>query len=178
MLKIVAIGVTPRIHEFERDRIQEFLDGIHPMSPARKTYDTGTKKKTVLDQSPMGPNDIPEEQDDRTSHSGIGSGYNQGLNPGGKADEESGPGYTPDSDAEQDLETGDTAELMFKNDNDLSSKFSPLNLDSRQRDKNTTKFLMDLHRRPGIGRLPTRTPVDDLVKSRTVSSGWKRLFSV
>ncbi len=178
MLKVVAIGIIPRIDEVERDRIQELLDGTHPMSPYRKTYDTGTKRKTVLDQSPMGPNEIVTEQGDRGSHDNVGSGYKQGPNAGGRADDETGPGNTSDPDPEQDFASHDTADLAFHNDFDTSSKWSPLNYGSHGRDARVTDYLLKLHRRPGVGAIPQRHEVDELAQSKSGSSNWSCLYRV
>ena len=166
MLKVVAIGINPRIYDTQRDRIQELLDGTHPLSSVRKTYDTGTKKKTVLDQSPLGPDNIADDEDERTSHSGVGSGYNDG----GRADDEVGPGNTKNPDPEQDFATPDTSEMTFRNDFDTSSKFSPLNYDSNKRDQNSTTFLRKLHLQPDI-KLPKRYKVDR-------QSSWNHIFAV
>lgn len=171
---VVAIGIVPRINDFERDRIQEFLDGTHPMSPKRKTYDTGTKRKTVLDQSPVGPNEIADEPDDRTSHDNVGSGYKEGPDPGGRADDEVGPGNTPNRDLEQDFMSPDTR--TFANPNDFSDKYSPLNADSHKRDQNATHHLRRLHGRPRpLYSLPRREPVDELAKHRA-SSNWSFIY--
>lgn len=172
---VVAIGITPRIDEYKRDLIQEFLDGTHPLSSFRKEYDTGTKRKTVLDQSPVGPNETGGAGD-RTSHDNIGSGYDKGRDPGGRADEENGPGHTPNPDPEQEFTSPDTVNRIFGNDDDLSDKFSPLNSDSRSRDVNATHHLRRLHGRPRpIDELPKRHPVDEL-HNRRASSNWSYLY--
>ena len=173
---VVAIGITPRIDDYERDRIQEFLDGTHPMSSKRKDYDTGTKRKTVLDQSPVGPNETGGTGD-RLSHDNVGSGYDKGTDPGGRADDETGPGNTPNRDPEQDFTSPDTVNQIFGNDNDLSDKFSPLNSDSRKRDVNVTNHLRRLHGRPQpIQSLPRRAPVDELAKRHHANSNWTKIF--
>jgi len=161
MLKIanpkVAIGITPRIHEMPFESIQERLDGMHPMSPQRRVYDTGTKKKTVLDPSPAGPSERPEGADDRTSHTNVGSGYDKGLDPGGQADDETGPGNTLKQDKEQTFMDSTTSELASKSDSDTSSKLSPLNWGSNSRDRKTTDHLLRMYRQPTAIR--RRTPV-------------------
>jgi len=173
--KVIAIGITPRIDEYERDVIQEFLDGTHPMSPKRKTYDTGTKKKVVLDQSPMGPNETGGTED-RTSHDNAGSGYDKGANPGGRADDEAGPGNTTNPDPEQDFTSHDTVDHVFGNEGDLSNKWSPLNSDSQKRDQNSTNHLRMLHSRPRPPyALPSRYPVDNVHKQR-YSSAWTHYY--
>lgn len=173
---VLAIGITPRIDEYKRDVVQELLDGTHPMSPKRKLYDTGTKKKTVLDQSPVGPNEIADEPGDRTSHDNVGSGYKEGLDPGGRADDEVGPGYTPNRDLEQEFTTPDTPNRIFGNDSDFSDKWSPLNAGSRSRDQNATHHLRRLHSRPRpVHTLPSRYPVDDIPK-RHAGSNWMHLY--
>ncbi|MHA2279863.1 MAG: hypothetical protein ACXAC5_03175 [Promethearchaeota archaeon] len=173
MLRVIAIGITPRIDDVERDRIQEFLDGTHPMSPVRKKYDTGTKRKTVLDQSPVGPPEIPESGD-RTSHDNVGSGFKEGLDPNSQADDETGPGNTSKQDKEQTFMEYSTVDLITKNDFDTSSKWSPLNTESNKRDKNVTTHLRRLHQRPGVGALPRRYDVDDLVRA----SSWTYRYRV
>jgi hypothetical protein len=154
--QVVAIGITPRIDEFHRDRVQEFLDGTHPMSPERKKYDSGTKRKTVLDQSPVGPAETGGAGD-RLSHDNVGSGYDAGLDPGGPPDDETGPGFTSKKDKEQRYTNHDTADLAFKNDFDTSSKWSPLNWESEKRDHHIVKNLDKIYEKP----LPDkRVPVD------------------
>lgn len=163
---VLAIGITPRIDEYARDVIQEFLDGTHPMSPKRKVYDTGTKKKTVLDQSPVGPNEIADEPGDRTSHDNVGSGYKEDPDPGGRPDDETGPGNARNIDHEQDFATPDNGELIFRQEDDSSSKFSPLNYESQARDYNATNHLRRLQSRPKtIDELPKRRPVDQNSRS-------------
>lgn len=172
---VVAIGITPRIDEYKRDLIQEFLDGTHPLSSFRQQYDTGTKRKTILDQSPVGPNETGGAGD-RTSHDNVGSGYDKDLNPGGRGNEETGPGYTPNRDPEQDFTTPDTVNRIFGNDDDLSDKFSPLNAGSRSRDQNATHHLRRLHSQPRpVDQLPRRHPVDEL-HNRRASSNWSYLY--
>jgi len=162
--KVVAIGINPRIDEYKRDLIQEFLDGTHPLSPARKTEDSGSRRKVFLEQSPAGPNETGGAGD-RTSHDNVGSGYDKGLNPGGRADDEIGPGNTPNRDPEQEWTSPETTNRIFGNDDDLSDKFSPLNEGSRQRDQNVTNHLRRLHSRPQpVQALPKRAPVDELAK--------------
>jgi len=175
MLKVIAIGITPRINDVERDRVQELLDGTHPMSPYRKTYDTGTKRKTVLDQSPAGPNETGMDGD-RNSHDNVGSGYDKGLDPNGQADDETGPGNTPKQDKEQTFMDQSTVDLITKNDFDTSNEWSPLNYESSKRDKNITTYLRRLHRQPGVGALPRRHPVDELARSS--SSVWSYKYGV
>lgn len=179
MLKVIAIGITPRINDVERDRIQEFLDGTHPMSPIRKTYDTGTKRKTVLDQSPAGPNETGGAGD-RLSHDNVGSNGFGGpggfLDPNGQADDETGPGNTPKRDKEQTFTDQSTVDLMTKNDFDYSNEWSPLNYESSKWDKNTTTFLRRMQSRPGVGPLPRRHPVDEL--ARAAGSVWSFKYSV
>lgn len=173
---VVAIGITPRIDEYKRDLIQEFLDGTHPMSPRRQTYDTGTRRKTILEQSPAGPNETGGAGD-RTSHDNVGSGYDKGRDPGGRADDETGPGNTPNYDPEQEFTTPDTVNRIFGNDDDLSDKFSPLNDGSRRRDQNATHHLRRLHSRPTpIDSLPRRAPVDELAKRHHASS-WTHIYA-
>lgn len=169
--QVVAIGITPRIDEYQRDRVQELLDGIHPMSPKKKTYDTGTKKKNVLDQSPFGPAETGGPGD-RLSHDNVGSGYNKGLNPGGQADDETGPGNTSKPDKEQTFTTPDTSELAFKNDFDTSSRWSPLNYESNKRDRNSTNHLRLLHRQPQ-NKVPVRYPVDEMSRA---ASTWTYVY--
>lgn len=176
--KVVAIGITPRIYDEERDRIREFLDGTHPMSSHRKNYDSGTKRLTVLDQSAVGPNEISYEKDDRNSHSNVGSGGTQGINPGGRADDETGPGNMTNSDPEQDFMSHDNADLAFDNANSTSSKWSPLNYESNKRDKNITHYLRRLYQEPGVGALPKRHDVDRLTRSKAASSSWRHKYSV
>ena len=172
---VTAIGIV-NIDDYKRDLIQEFLDGTHPLSSKRKTYDTGTKRKTVLDQSPVGPNETGGAGD-RLSHDNVGSGYDKGRDPGGRADDEVGPGYTPNRDLEQEFTTPDTTNRIFGNDNDLSDKFSPLNESSRKRDVDSTHHLRKLHSRPRpIQSLPQRAPVDELVKRRQSSTNWTHLY--
>lgn len=173
---VTAIGITPRIDEYKRDLIQELLDGTNPTSFKRTTYDTGTKKKTILDQSPVGPNETGAG-DDRLSHDNVGSGYDKGIDPGGRADDETGPGYTPNRDPEQEFTSPDTVNRIFGNDDNLSDKFSPLNTDSRKRDQNITHHLRRLHSRPWpVQSLPSRAPVDELVKRRHASSNWTHVY--
>jgi hypothetical protein len=148
MLLITAIGISPRIYDTPRDRVQEFLDGVHPMAPERKTYDTGSPKKIVLDQTGLGPSNIKEESDDKTPHSNLSSGYAQGLDPGGRVDDEVGPGNTSNIDPEQDLANSDTSETFFRSPGDFSSKLDPKNQESRRRDANPTPSLMRLLQRP------------------------------
>ena len=169
MLSVVAIGITPRIDDVERDRIQEFLDGTHPMSPIRRTYDTGTKRKTVLDMSPAGPNETGGAGD-RLSHDNVGSGYNKGLDPNGQADDETGPGNTSKQDKEQTFTDYSTVDLITKNDFDTSNKWSPLNSESNKRDRNIVTHLRRLYQQPGVGKLPKRYDVDNL--NRSSSSNW------
>lgn len=172
---VIAIGIIPRIDDYKRDLIQEFLDGTNPMSSKRPTYDTGTKRKTVLDQSPVGPNETGGAGD-RLSHDNVGSGYNKGIDPAGRADDEVGPGNTPNRDPEQEFTSPDTVNRIFGNDADLSDKFSPLNENSRQLDQNVTHHLRRLHSRPRpVQSLPRRAPVDELSKRRA-SSNWKHLY--
>ncbi len=174
--QVVAIGIMPRIDEYKRDLVQEFLDGTHPLSPKRKEYDTGTKRKTVLDQSPAGPNETGGAGDS-LSHDNVGSGYDKGRDPGGRADDEVGPGNTPNPDPEQEFTSPDTTNRIFGNDDDLSDKFSPLNAGSRPRDQNVTHHLRRLHSRPQpIQSLPQRAPVDELVKRRMASSNWTHFY--
>ena len=170
MLKVIAIGINPRIYDVERDRIQEFLDGTHPMSSKRKTYDSGTKKKTVLDQSPVGPPEIPEEPGDKSSHDNVGSGYNKGPDPGGQADDETGPGNTPSTDKEQTFTDHSTSEIASRSNNDFSSKWSPLNFDSNKRDQKITQHLMRLHNGNPISK-SRRYHVD-----RQSNTRWKGIF--
>jgi len=165
--QVIAIGITPRIYEYERDRIQEFLDGIHPMSPKKTKYDTGTKRKTVLDQSPMGPAETGGPGD-RLSHDNVGSGYNKGVDPAGQADDETGPGNTPKSDKEQTFMSHDNADLAFKNDFDTSSVWSPLNYESNKRDQNSTNHLRLMHQQPK-NKIPVRYPVDEMNRA---ASAW------
>lgn len=162
MLIITAIGLSPRIYNEPRDRVQEFLDGINPNAPERKTYDSGTPKKTVLDQSGLGPSNMKEESDDKTPHTNLSSGYAQGMDPGGRADDEVGPGNTPNKDPEQDLGNADTSDMFFRSPSDTSSKFSPLQDESRKWDyrpampkSNPTTHLQNLYEEP----LPRRRPV-------------------
>lgn len=171
---VVAIGIV-NIDDHQRDLIQEFLNGTHPLSSKRKNYDTGTKRRTVLDQSPVGPNETGTG--DRLSHDNVGSAYDKGVDPGGRADDETGPGYTPNRDPEQEFTSPDTANRIFGNDDDLSDKFSPLNTDSRKRDQNATHHLRRLHSRPRpVQFLPQRAPVDELVKRRHASSNWTHVY--
>jgi len=175
MLKItnkqtLAIGITPRIDEYSRDRIQELLDGTHPMS--RKTYDTGTKRKTILDPSPLGPNETAEEPADKTSHENVGSGYKEDSNPGARADEETGPGNTSNPDREQDFAGHENADLTFESDSDPSSQWSPLNYESNERDRNSTDHLRRLHRQPPIV-MPLRSPVDKLTQRKA----WSHMYN-
>lgn len=173
--KVVAIGIV-NIDDYKRDLIQEFLDGTHPLSSRRTTYDTGTKRRTVLDQSPFGPNETGGPGD-RLSHDNVGSGYNKGRDPGGRADDEVGPGNTPNPDPEQEFMSPDTTNRIFGNDDDLSDKFSPLNSGSRARDQNVTHHLRRLHSRPRpVQSLPQRAPVDELAKRHVASSQWDHLY--
>ncbi len=152
---VIAIGITPRIDEYKRDLIQEFMDGTHPLSSHRKTEDSGARRKVFLEQSPAGPNETGGP-DDRLSHDGVGSDYGPG-----RADDEVGPGNTLNPDPEQEFTTPDTVNRIFGNDDDLSDKFSPLNTGSRQRDQNVTIHLRRLHSRPTpVQSLPQRLPVD------------------
>lgn len=146
---VVAIGITPRINDVERDRIQEILDGSHPMSSTRKQYDTGTKRKVILDQSPAGPNETADG-DDRTSHTNVGSGYDAGP-----PDDETGPGFTPKRDHEQTFMDHSLSELAFKSDFDTSSRWSPLNFESNKRDA-IVRNLGEVYAQP----LHRRIPVD------------------
>jgi len=176
MLKVIAIGITPRIDEFERERLQEMLDGTHPMSSRRKTYDTGTKKKTVLDQSPTGPAETGGSGD-RLSHDNVGSGYDKGLDPNGQADDETGPGNTPKHDKEQIFTDPKTVELITLNDFDTSSSMSPLNAESNKWDKKTINIntrLREIYKQPGIGKMPKRYPVDQL--SRDANLIWSHQY--
>ena len=156
---VTAIGITPRIDEYKRDLIQEFIDGTHPLSSHRKTEDSGARRKVFLEQSPAGPNETGGAGD-RLSHDGVGSGYDKGRDPGGRADDEVGPGNTLNPDPEQEFTTPDTVNRTFGNDDDLSDKFSPLNAGSRSRDQNVTHHLRKLHARPRpVDQLPLRHPV-------------------
>lgn len=175
MLKVIAIGITPRINDVERDRIQELLDGTHPLSPVRKTYDTGTKRKTVLDQSPSGPAETGG-YGDRLSHDNVTSTYDKGLDPNSQADDETGPGNNPKYDKEQTFNDPTTVELVSKNEFDTSSEWSPLNYESNKRDRNATTFLRRLHQRPGYGKMPQRYNVDQLIQSG--SSAWTHIYRV
>lgn len=173
---VVAIGITPRIDEYKRDLIQEMLDGNHPLSSHRKTEDSGARRKVFLEQSPAGPNETGGP-DDRTSHDNVGSGYDKGLDPGGRADDEIGPGNTPNRDPEQEFTSPDTVNRIFGNEKDLSDKFSPLNEGSRQRDVNVTHHLRRLHARPQpVQALPRRAPVDEIAKRHHASSNWSHLY--
>lgn len=173
---VIAIGITPRIDEYKRDLIQEFLDGSHPLSSLRKTEDSGARRKVFLEQSPAGPNETGGPGD-ILSHDNVGSGYDKGRDPGGRADDEVGPGNTPNPDPEQEFTTPDTVNRIFGNDDDLSDKFSPLNAGSRQRDQNVTIHLRRLHSRPTpVQSLPRRAPVDELVKRRMSSTNWAHLY--
>ena len=103
MLSVISKGHIPLIDEFERNRMQEFLDGTHPLSSKRKDYDTGTSRPTMA--IPMsGRDEIKREPDDVGAHDDVSSGYNEGLDPGGRADDETGPGNTsikPETDPNQ-----------------------------------------------------------------------------
>lgn len=174
--KVTAIGITPRIDEYKRDLIQEFIDGVHPLSSHRKTEDSGARRKVFLEQSPAGPNETGGPGD-RLSHDNVGSGYDKGRDPGGRADDEVGPGNTPNPDPEQEFTTPDTINQIFGNEDNLSDKFSPLNSDSRKRDINSTHHLRKLHSRPTpVQSLPRRAPVDELVKRRMSSTNWTHLY--
>lgn len=139
MLKIIAIGINPRINDVERDRIQEWLDGTHPMSSHRNYYDSGTPRKSKLlhlDQSGVGPNEIPREKDDRSSMSDVSSGYNRGLDPGGQADDETGPGNSkqvqetdPNKTNQRFMTEGEISNFLFRNE------------DSAKRDRKTRSEL-------------------------------------
>ncbi len=182
MLKVIAIGITPRIDEYERERLQEMLDGTHPMSSHRKTYDTGTKRKTVLDQSPAGPNETGGTGDS-LSHDNVGSNGVGGpggfLDPSGQADDEIGPGNTPKYNKEQTFTDPKTVELITMNDFDTSSSMSPLNAESAKWDKKTNNInlrLREIYKEPGVGGFPKRYPVDQL--SRAASSTWSHKYCV
>lgn len=171
--QVVAIGITPRIDDVRHDRIQELLEGTHPMSSQKKKYDTGTKRKTVLDPSPAGPEEIPEEPEDRSSHHNVGSTYYRGSNSsGGQADDETGPGNTPKSDKEQTFTSHDTVDLAFKNDFDTSNRWSPLNYETNARDRQSTNHLRLLHQRPK-NRVPVRYPVDELSRA---AGTWSHIY--
>jgi len=177
MLRVIAIGITPRINDVERDRIREMLDGTNPLSSIRRHYDNNPKtlRKTVLDPSPAGPNETGEAGD-RKSHDNVGSGYNKGIDPGGQADDETGPGNTSKHDKEQTFNDPSMVDLITKNDFDTSNEWSPLNYESNKRDKNSTTHLKRLHQQPGYGAMPRRHDVDKLVSR--ASSVWTHVYRV
>ena len=155
MLIITAISFNPRINDEPRNRLEEFLNGTHPLSPERPKTDLGIPRKTILDQTALGPSNMQDESEDKTPHSNLGSGYNDGS----RADDEIGPGNTKSLDPEQDLANPDTQNMLFRNEGnstngfmgDTSSEFSPLNFESNKRDKKpspTDDSLRNLYKTP------------------------------
>ncbi len=161
MLKIIAIGITPRIDEVEHELMQEWLDGTHPMSSKRTYYDSGTPRKSKLvdvDQSGAGPNEIAREDGDRSSMDNVSSGYNRGPEPGGRADDETGPGNTsqpPETDAKQ-------IERMFMTEDQVNN-FLFRNEESNKLD-NSRSHLFNVFQGNNYGPAP---------RSRT----WQRTFN-
>jgi hypothetical protein len=179
--QVVAIGIRPRIDTYKEDLVQEFLNGVHPLSSSRLTEENGLKRKVFLEQSPAGPNETGGAGD-RTSHDNVGSGYTQDQNPGGKAKEETGPGNSPgaDSDPEQEFTSPDTVNQMFGNEDDLSNKFAPINSSSRKRDEHVKNNLLKMHSRPvPPDKLPRRIPADEAFKRpsrRAAGTNWSHLY--
>ncbi len=175
---VVALRNSPRINEQPFEDLQEWLSGVHPLSPIRKTHDSGKPREVFPDLSPAGPNEITREKEDRSSMSGVSSGYNRGMDPGGRADDETGPGNTSIRNDEQTNKTHDVSELAFKNDFDLSSKFSPLNFVSNAIDQGRTQDSTNhlttlLYERP---KIPSRVPVDTMSRSRAANSNWNHIY--
>jgi hypothetical protein len=96
---IIADRDNPRINDTEWDRVQELLNGDHPLSTFRHKHDSGAPRKTQLNLGPgMGSQDRGnsaggmnaagdemERNDPRTPR----SWYNEGD---AQADDETGPG--------------------------------------------------------------------------------------
>ena len=144
--KIIALRGIPRIYDAPFDSIQEWLNGVHPLSPAQRKYDTNKPRLTIPDLSPVGPDAIKREKGDKSSLDNASSGYNQGLEPGGTADDETGPGFTrtlPNTNPQ-------VTELAFRSEGDLSSNLF-LNRDSRNRDKSKQQ-LQQLYGLPDVDR--------------------------
>lgn len=162
--QVFALRGEPRIHQLPFDEIQEWLNGVNPMSPAVKKHDSGKNREVFPDLSPAGPSEIPENPDERTSHTNVGSGYDKGLDPGGRADDETGPGNMNMPDPEQTFMDHSNSELAFLNEGDFSSQWNPMNYGSKARDRKSTDHLMKLHQRPRIR------------PNSFQSNGWKRLY--
>ncbi len=148
----VAIGITPRVNDAYRDLIEERLNGINPMSPVRQTYDTGTKRKTILDQSGFGPNEIPREQGDKSSMDNVSSGYTVGSDTDRPADDETGPGFTrsvPETDVKhlhrQFMSQDEIGNFLFRNE------------DSDKRDQKSRANLFNVYQGQHYGPTPKST---------------------
>ncbi len=115
---VLAVKGTPLIYEEPFNQVQDWLNGVHPLSPDKKKYDSGKHKQTRFDdwlgldsQNERAPNpgagmslgrDENESQDKRLS-----SGYNDGE----QADDETGPGHK--SEIPDPYFTSDTNNELF-----------------------------------------------------------------
>jgi len=149
--QIIALRGSPRIYQEPFDRLQEWLSGTNPMSSSTKNHDSGKRREVFPDLSPAGPEEISKGQGNKGAHDNVGSGYDKDVDLfGGRADDETGPGNNRNSDPEQTFTDHMTSDLAFKNDYDTSSTLSPLNEESRKRDRNSNNYLMSLQRRPKV----------------------------
>lgn len=134
MLRIIALRGTPRIQEMPFDQIQEWLNGVNPMSPHVKSHDSGKPREVIPDLSPAGPDGIVRETGDKSSMDNVSSGYDRGMDPGGRADDETGPGNTSNKDQEQNYPSSKNIQLFTRQEGDTSSNLF-LNEDSSKRDR-------------------------------------------
>jgi len=148
MLSVISKGHIPLIDETDRDRIQEFLSGTHPLSPRRKTYDSGTTRQTTAIPA-SGRDEIVHEDGDVDSHKDVGSGYNKGLDPGGQADDETGPGNT----SEKRETNPNIIHQMFMTQDDISN-FLFQNQESSKRDQKSRSQLFNIFQGQSYGPTP------------------------
>lgn len=97
MIQIISKNVTA-LKDQPLINLQPFVDlqrrrGQDPYSPHKKTYDSGTSRHVFPGEgSGVAPDTIPKEPDERGSMSDVSSGYDRGLNPGGRANDGVQPG--------------------------------------------------------------------------------------
>ncbi len=164
-LTVALRGDMKAIDRIQWDNVQEFLNGMPTTDSKVKKHDSGKPKETTFPGGAgVGPDEIAREDGDRSSMDNTSSGYNRGLNPGGRADDETGPGNTPDADPEQNFTDHMQNELAWKAEGDLSSQYSPLNQDSSKRDQRR----INSHMGKMYGMAPIHQRYD-----RAASTEWK-----
>jgi len=95
-----AIKQSPRINEVYNDELQRLLSGEHPYASENKFYDSGKPRGTFLDTMGPGMGTNDRAPIGGSGIMGLGREHKKdprdptsGYNDGGRADDETGPGF-------------------------------------------------------------------------------------